>query len=379
MAVRLDSLVSAIAHEAGLDPDRVSQDKTNIIRWINDARREIYELPVHFSAMEFVGEFVGVANVTAGTVAATQNQPEVTGTSTSFTTAMAGRYISINSAAWQRIAYVSDTTHLTLESSWNEGSVTGKTYIIWKRDYQLPPKVAKIKRLFDLNERDKPLSLYDPAEFYQRFGFGDTFSPAYAWMQYGQSDIADAFLGKTIYTSVTVTAGSPLVDLASVNIVTAIAPGDRLIIGNATTSTAFFVDRILTDTRLALTHVCTISTGTTSATAESLNRLNIRFYPSVDSSRVYYFEAYKNLRDLSDNSDLIEPGWYNAVRKGAIAKAMGYITSPREGMKIKEYEFEVANLIRTQYKALNPAIRMKVHIPQRYGLQGRFPSDRDEP
>src|SRR3990167_9849790 len=96
-SVRFDTCVSAVAWESGLDPDRVSQDKYLIQRWINDTRREIYELPINWSSREFIGQFAGTANVTAGTVAVTQNQAEVTGSSTTFTTAMARRYIKIGS------------------------------------------------------------------------------------------------------------------------------------------------------------------------------------------------------------------------------------------------------------------------------------------
>lgn len=361
MSVRLDACVSAVAREVGLDPDRVSQDRLNIVAFINDTRRELYELPIDFSALEFTGELVSVANVTAGTVAATNQKAEVTGSSTAFATAMSGRYISIDGNSWQRISYVSDSTHLTLESSWNNDSVTAKTYKIWKRDYAMPAKVAKIKRFIGLD-------MYDASEFYQRFGFADVFGEPCAYTQFGTQDVADAYIGATIFTTVTTTAGSPLVDMTGVALVTALAPGDRLLIGNATTSTAYYVDKVLTDLRVALTHNVTISTATTSATAHSLDRLNVRFYYALDSAKkIILFEAKKKLFDLFDNSDLLEEGWYNAVRKGAIAKAMGYVASPKETLKIKEYEVEIANLIRNQYKAANPSFRFKISLPSRYG------------
>ena len=68
------------------------------------------------SPLEFSGEVAAVADVTAGTVGTTLDLAEVTGASTSFVTAMAGRYIQIADFGWQRIAYVSSSTILALES-----------------------------------------------------------------------------------------------------------------------------------------------------------------------------------------------------------------------------------------------------------------------
>ena len=379
MSVRLDVIVSAVARDAGLDPDRNTQEKVWIIGWVNDVRREIANLPVRFSALEFSGEMVGVANVTAGTVNVTNLKAEVTGSSTAFVTAMAGRYISVGSEAWQRISYVTDSTHLTLESSWNGDTATSQTYKIWKRDYSLPAKVQKVLRLVDLSDKENQVAYKDPSEFYQDFGFGDSFStPLDAYTQFGSSDLADAYVGSTIFTGVTVSAGSPLVDISSAGWVTALAPGDRLLIGNATTSTAFFVDRVLTDTRLALTHAPTISTGTTSATAHSLDRTVIRVYPANNETNVWHYEAVKKLYDLFDNADILEDGWYNAVRKGAVARALAYAGSSRAGMAQQMADAEIATLIRNQHRAQNPAIRLRPLIVDRYGRRFYGPSDRDE-
>lgn len=380
MYVRLDACVSAVAAEAGLDPDNNSQDKTNIKRWINDTRKEVYSLPVRFSALEFVGEFAGTAVVTAGTVNATQNQAEVTGSSTAFTTAMSGRYIMISTGQWKRISYVSDSTHLTLESSWTGDTVTNQSYMIWKRDYEMPHKVGTILNIFDMGENRYPLAFYDQSEFYQKFGWGDTLSNPQAFTQFGSSDLGLAYLTSTVYT-VTTTADSPIVDFAAGSgVVTGLAPGDRLIIGNSSNSTAFYVDRILTDTKVSLRNFVTVSTGSTSATAFATDRLFARFFPGINDTRTYYFEAYKRCYDLYSDDDMIEDGWYPAVKKGAIAKALGYVRDPREAQKLAEAQAEIATLIRNQYRAKNPSPRLKPHITRRYGTSpysGVFPAKYD--
>jgi len=383
MWVNLSATVSAVAAEVGLDPDRNTQDKQNITRWINDTRQEIYNLPVRFAAAEFVSEFAGVANVTAGTVSTVQFQAEVTGLGTTWDNSMDGRYIQIATGQWQRISHVSDSTHLTLESSWNLTGNSGQSYIMWKRYYVLPHKVGHVMTIFDMSNSRFPLAYYDPSEFYLKYGFGDNFNPPLAFTQFSTSELGYAYQYGRVFTSVTATAGSPFIDFpAGSGVVTGISPGDKLLFGDSTTSTAFAVDRVYTDTRVALTELATVTYTSATASAFAMNRVAIQVYPGISNNNTYYYEAYKTCYDLINQSDLIEEGWYPAVKKGAIAKGCGYIRDPREGEKLKEYMAEVQNLIRVQWKAKNPSSRLKPYIPRRYGTGGffgYFPSRYDIP
>lgn len=376
MWMQLGTVVSAVAAEVGLDPDRVTQDATNIKRWINDTRQEIYSLPVRLSAAEYVSEFPGTANVTAGTFTATQNLAEVTGASTSWTAAMAGRYFrNTNNGVWQRISRVTDTTHLTLESGWPGTGATAANYQIWKRYYFMPHKVDKIITIFDMGNNRFPMAYYDSSEFYKKYGFGDAFNPPLAFTQFSSNELGYAYIDSVVYSNVTSTSGSPLLDFSSTSLVTAMSPGDRLLMTDgATSSTAFACDRILTDTRIALAEIATVTTVTGSVTAFAMNRLAVQFYPAIDNTNIYYYEARKRAYDLINNSDLLEEGWYPTVKKGAIAKGCGYIRDPREQQKLGEYHMELNNLLRVQYKAKNPSPRLKPHISRRYGTGGFFGS-----
>lgn len=374
MQVRLDVLVSAIARDAGLDPDRNTQDKQNIIGWINDTRREIYDLPVNLSYLQFSGEIAGVANVTAGTVAATNGNAEVTGTSTSWASGMAGRYISIGSDQWQRISYVPDTTHLFLESPFAGTTVAAGSYKIWKKYYALPAKAARVTRIVDYTQRVNPLAYYDPQEFYERYGFGDNFAEPMAYTQFLTSDLAEGYQGSTVYTAVTATSGSPFVDFpAGSNLIGSVFPGDRMVIS----ATSMVVDRVLSNTKVAFKNYLGLSSATLSATALAVDRLLVAFYPGLNDTRVYAFDGYAQVYELSNNADLVEKGWYSAVLKGAVAKAFGYVRDPREQAKATEYLFETNKLIRAQSKALNPSPRLKPYVGPRYGNSGTIPQDRD--
>lgn len=378
MNVRLDVAVSAIARDSGLDPDRVSQDKQNLIGWINDVRREIYDLPQHLSTLDFTTEIVGSTVVTAGTVSATNGNAEVTGVGTSFATTMNGRMISIASGPWQRISYVTDTTHLSLESGWQATTTSTAPYKIWKRDYALPPKVSRITRIIDYSAPQRgPLTVYDPQEFYTRFGLGDTFTDPISYTQFMSSDRGDDYLSSTVYTGVTATANSPIVDFNGATLIGTLFPGDRIKIGDSTTSTAFAVEKVLTNTKIALKNYLGISSAALTATAMSVDRLMVQFYPSLDNTKLYMVEGVRQVHDLSNNGDFIEKGWYSAVIKGAKAKAFGYVRDPREAMAQQEYMAEVAKLIRNTMKATNPSHRLKPYIGTRYGQDSRVISDRD--
>lgn len=77
-----------------------------------------------------------VADYTTGTVTATNNSTSITGSGTTWTTAMIGRWFTLNDATaqdqgqWYRIADVPATTTLTLETSYQGASVSDKTYRI---------------------------------------------------------------------------------------------------------------------------------------------------------------------------------------------------------------------------------------------------------
>lgn len=388
MYVSLGTVVSAAAAEIGLDPDRNSQDAINLKRWINDTRGEIYSLPVRLTAAEFVGELAGSTVITAGTFTAVQNQAEITGSGTSWNSGMNGFYFQQTTAStgqWQRVSFVSDTTHLTLESGWPGSGVTGSSYNLWKRDYFLPHKVDQVITMFDMSNNRFPIAYYDQSEFYLKYGFGDAFNPPLAFTTFSSTEEGYAFTSSVTFANVTCTANSPILNFPSGSgLVTAVAPGDRLLLSDgATSSTAFSVDRVYTDTKLALMEgEIAASNSAMSATAFSMNRVGVRFYPAINNTNIIYFEARKRAYDLINNNDLLEEGWYPAVKKGAIAKGCGYIRDPREQQKLLEYKAEVMNLLRVQYKAKNPAPRLKPHIPRRYGTGGffgYFPSKYDIP
>lgn len=72
---------------------------------------------------------LGASDYTTGTVSATNGSSTITGSGTSWTSSMVGRYIKIVDF-WYKIASVTDATHLTIYGEYNEGDVTGSSYTI---------------------------------------------------------------------------------------------------------------------------------------------------------------------------------------------------------------------------------------------------------
>ena len=87
-----------------------------------------------------------IADITGGTVSVTNNSTTVMGSGTSFASYMKGYWFVMNDTAqpgegyWYRIASVTDTTHLTLETFYTQDSVTGAAYKIGQ-SFELPEEV----------------------------------------------------------------------------------------------------------------------------------------------------------------------------------------------------------------------------------------------
>lgn len=71
------------------------------------------------------------ADYTTGTVAVTQNNTTVTGTDSTWTSGMVGRWFKYDADGyWYRISGFTDTTHITLESVYEGSTASGGTYVI---------------------------------------------------------------------------------------------------------------------------------------------------------------------------------------------------------------------------------------------------------
>jgi len=100
----------------------------------------IYPKPNAVYTSTIVGNFLptrlSVADYSEGTVAVTQNSATVTGTSTTFTAAMVGRWFceadsnGLPIGRWYKITSFTSTTVVTLETVFEETALSGSKYVI---------------------------------------------------------------------------------------------------------------------------------------------------------------------------------------------------------------------------------------------------------
>lgn len=117
---------------------------------------------------------------TTGTVATTQNSQTVTGSSTTFTAAMVGRYFSgadsdgIANGSWYRISAFGSTTSLTLQSVFEETALSGAKYIIGESP-EIPVELHelipyRVAGTYQLTRRSNPTKAQP---FFNMFFTGD--------------------------------------------------------------------------------------------------------------------------------------------------------------------------------------------------------------
>lgn len=90
--------------------------------------QDAYTVTIHYHLRD---RNLTTADYVDGTVAVTQNNTNVTGTGTTWTAAMVGRWFKVdNDGYWYRVSAFTDTTHITLESVYEGSTASGGTYVI---------------------------------------------------------------------------------------------------------------------------------------------------------------------------------------------------------------------------------------------------------
>lgn len=110
------------------------------------------------------GRDLAVDKYTTGTVVATNASVTVTGSGTTFTSAMVGRYFKVDDATgdgnWYRITGFISPTSITLENKYDGGTTSGKNFIIAEafglpEDLQMAPLYYAMWHYYLGNRQDK--------------------------------------------------------------------------------------------------------------------------------------------------------------------------------------------------------------------------------
>lgn len=154
---------------------------------LNDILQEICQSH-NFSWLYGDSSFITAAPYETGTVTATEGSTTITGSGTTFTSAMAGRKFRCEDATYEISAYVS-TTEITLSKNYAGAGGAGLTYKIYQNEYSLASDVEDVLSMRQENNPQKLkkrgiefLDKYYP----QRNSFG--YPSMYAIIGYDSSD-----------------------------------------------------------------------------------------------------------------------------------------------------------------------------------------------
>ncbi len=133
--------------EIALYVERLSN--VTVREFVNDAIQVALDQLYQFHDFPFYlqeGAIEPVDNYSTGTVTITQGSKTLTGSGTTFTSAMVGRKFRIqNEKAYYRIASYTSATVVTLDENYQGSDQSGASYEIYQDEYRLAADVDKFK------------------------------------------------------------------------------------------------------------------------------------------------------------------------------------------------------------------------------------------
>ena len=251
------------------------------------------------------GAITTVAPYETGTVTVTNNSKTVTGSGTTFTTAMVGRKIRVaGQNAYYRIASYVSGTEITLENIFQGDTASAQTYSIYKDEYRLPSDLDVYKVMRQIEDSQSIVDLepsafdiYEPSP--QAFG-----SPRFSILAGTKLDI---YSSGTVSGSVnnSVITGSS----TSWTGVEGLSRGTRITVGTA----VYTVKSIDSDTQITIYELIS-STFSASTYNVSLNNYIIQFFNIPDRIENIYFKYQRIPFPLINDQDIPDlPEKYHSI------------------------------------------------------------------
>lgn len=327
-----------------LDAKNVDDEtvKSLLSRKINESYKEIARI-FKWEHLKRSGELVIRANYSTGTVTITKDSRTITGSGTTWTASMVGRYFqSSASGNWYRIIRFVSATELTLQSQVLESSGSGLTYTICQRIYYLPSDVRTVKLMGkwiapgEIEARSENY-LQDLTQNIFTTGEPEDFAP------YG----ADPFESSYTQGTVTLTVDNNLM----VGIGTAwfdnVEAGDIVNVSGK----VFRVKRVESDTRIVLLNYSTISVPVATYSIEKDVRVGFSFYPSAGADYIIPYSYYKRAFDMVNDKDRPElPEDFDiAIIDGAEASRMRDLDDAKWIQKQLEFTARIKDLRATHF------------------------------
>ena len=172
-----EALIVKVNTDTSSSGDEVTAICRDKLDWIQDDICSRYD----FSWLKDYGYINIIPVYDTGTVTATQDSTAIVGDGTTFTEAMIGRLFKVDDDDnYYEISAFTDTTHITLASSYTGSTTAGADYNIYKTDY---PLATDFKKMVWVKQLITPLKMVSIPEvpftdyFPDMFSRGDDVNP----------------------------------------------------------------------------------------------------------------------------------------------------------------------------------------------------------
>lgn len=273
-----------------------------------------------------------VAPYETGTVTATNNSKTITGSGTTFTSAMVGRKIRIGSEnSYYRIAAFVSTTEITLEVVYQGTTGSANTYSIFKDEYRLPADLDVYKVLRQIENSLALVGLENSAfDIYQPTPQNEG-SPNFEILAGTKLDTyTTGTLSGSVSSAVLTGSGTSWLSVEG------LGKASRITIG----TTVYTVKSVDSDTQITLYEKLSATVAAGTSYTIHLDNYIIQFYPIPDAIENIYFRyqriPYPLIND-EDIPDLPEKYHYILVTAGLI---WAWMTKDKEEATKQEALFQ---------------------------------------
>jgi hypothetical protein len=244
-----------------------------------------------------------------GTADFTLDSRTVTGTGTTWTSAMAGRKMKGPDGAWYKISSVASATSIILSQPYQSATATGQVYVIWKDEYRLFPEVLTIGGFVNYN-LETTLNEKWARDMKNMYPNPNGVQSSFLFTIVGRQPLTDAYTTGTI----TGTVNTRILTGSSTSWLANIEPGYQITIG----SYKYTVKQVNSDTELELYQSLVVAVAALSTySAVGKNALIVRFeLPTIQKIMHYWYWAKDWPFVHDDDEDWIAENFPKVLQHG---------------------------------------------------------------
>lgn len=259
-----------------------------------------------------------VNEYTTGTISLTQGSATVTGSGTTFTSAMVGRRIlpSGSTRSYKITAY-SSSTSITIESVYEGSTISGVSYSIAKDTFNLPRWIDDPKRIYSITDRynNQALTQISRQEADRKFGARNEIGQPKYYIPSSRV--------RTLYSTGTVSATSATFVITGSSTAwtsSGLEAFDVIQVG----SYVYTIKSIDSDTQITTVESIVTTISASTAYVAIQDRWTVELYPVPKNLYSYKVSALQLHPRLVNDTDvpLLPDNWHYILVKGARVKMM---------------------------------------------------------